>query len=151
MNCRLLIFGINRSFYQQPLLDTPETRKYNRKGKSGKACPKRQYARPEIIGLVLGAFVISMATGEFRSSGGSAPMIRFILGMVIMIGSLIFLGCPLRQLILPGASDAYGRGSQKEQGTGQSAGQRASSEDQCRKACQVKRQEGRIQGRRLRI
>lgn len=71
-------------------MDTPETRKYNKKGKSGKACPKRQYARPEIIGLVLGAFVISMATGEFRSSGGSAPMIRFILGMVIMIGSLMF-------------------------------------------------------------
>ena len=64
-----------------------------------------QYARPEIIGLVLGAFVISMATGEFRSSGGSAPMIRFILGMVIMIGSLIFLGCPLRMVIRMSAGD----------------------------------------------
>lgn len=29
-------------------------------------------------------------------------MIRFILGVIIMIGSLIFLGCPLRQLILAG-------------------------------------------------
>ena len=64
-----------------------------------------QYARPEIIGLVLGAFIISLATGEFRSSGGSAPMVRFILGVVIMIGSLIFLGCPLRMVIRMSAGD----------------------------------------------
>ena len=59
-----------------------------------------QYARPEIIGLVIGAFIISVATKEYRSTAGSSPMIRFILGMVIMIGSLIFLGCPLRMGIL---------------------------------------------------
>ena len=64
-----------------------------------------QYARPEIIGLILGAFIISMATGEYRSSGGSSPMIRFVLGMVIMIGSLIFLGCPLRMVIRMSAGD----------------------------------------------
>lgn len=64
-----------------------------------------QYARPEIIGLILGAFIISIATGEFRSSGGSAPMIRFILGIVIMVGSLIFLGCPLRMVIRMSAGD----------------------------------------------
>ena len=46
-----------------------------------------QYARPEIIGLVIGAFIISVATKEYRSTAGSSPMIRFILGMVIMIGS----------------------------------------------------------------
>ena len=64
-----------------------------------------QYARPEIIGLVLGAFLISVATGEFRSNGGSSPMTRFILGMVIMVGSLIFLGCPLRMVIRMSAGD----------------------------------------------
>ena len=32
-------------------------------------------------------------------------MIRFILGMVIMIGSLIFLGCPLRMVIRMSAGD----------------------------------------------
>lgn len=51
-----------------------------------------QYARPEIVGLVLGSFIISIATKEFKSTAGSAPMIRFILGMIIMIGSLVFLG-----------------------------------------------------------
>lgn len=64
-----------------------------------------QYARPEIIGLVLGAFIISILTGEYRSSGGSAPMIRFILGVIIMIGSLIFLGCPLRMVLRMSAGD----------------------------------------------
>lgn len=64
-----------------------------------------QYARPEIIGIVIGAFVISVATKEYRSTAGSSPMIRFILGMVIMIGSLVFLGCPLRMVIRMSAGD----------------------------------------------
>lgn len=64
-----------------------------------------QYARPEIIGLVLGAFIISVATKEYRSTAGSSPMIRFILGMVIMIGALVFLGCPLRMIIRMSAGD----------------------------------------------
>ena len=64
-----------------------------------------QYARPEIIGLVLGAFAISVATKEYRSTGGSSPMIRFVLGMIIVIGSLVFLGCPLRMVIRMSAGD----------------------------------------------
>lgn len=64
-----------------------------------------QYARPEIIGLVLGAFIISVVTKEYRSTAGSAPMIRFVLGMVLVIGSLIFLGCPLRMVIRMSAGD----------------------------------------------
>lgn len=64
-----------------------------------------QYARPEIIGLVLGAFIISFATKEYRSTGGSSPMIRFVLGMIIMIGSLVFLGCPLRMILRMSAGD----------------------------------------------
>lgn len=64
-----------------------------------------QYARPEIIGLILGAFIISVATKEYRSTAGSSPMIRFVLGMIIMIGSLVFLGCPLRMVIRMSAGD----------------------------------------------
>lgn len=64
-----------------------------------------QYARPEIIGLVLGAFIISVATKEYRSTGGSSPMIRFVLGVIIMIGALVFLGCPLRMVIRMSAGD----------------------------------------------
>ena len=64
-----------------------------------------QYARPEIIGLVLGAFVISVATKEYRSTAGSSPAIRFVLGIIIVIGSLVFLGCPLRMVIRMSAGD----------------------------------------------
>lgn len=64
-----------------------------------------QYARPEIIGIILGAFVISVATKEYRSTAGSSPMIRFVLGIVIMIGSLVFLGCPLRMILRMAAGD----------------------------------------------
>lgn len=64
-----------------------------------------QYARPEIIGLVLGAFLISAATKEYRSTAGSSPMVRFVLGMILAIGSLVFLGCPLRMIIRMSAGD----------------------------------------------
>ena len=55
-----------------------------------------QYIRPEIIGLVLGACIISLAKKEFRPRGGSAPVTRFTLGAYVMIGCLMFLGCPFR-------------------------------------------------------
>ena len=58
-----------------------------------------QYVRPEIIGLVLGAFIMSVATKEFRAKAGSSPAIRFVLGMLVMIGALVFLGCPLRMVL----------------------------------------------------
>lgn len=64
-----------------------------------------QYARPEIIGIVLGSFLIAVITKEYRSTAGSSPMIRFVLGMMIMIGSLLFLGCPLRMVIRMAAGD----------------------------------------------
>ena len=64
-----------------------------------------QYVRPEIIGLILGSFAISAATKEYRSTAGSSPMIRFLLGMIIMIGALAFLGCPLRMVIRMSAGD----------------------------------------------
>ena len=58
-----------------------------------------QYVRPEIPGLVLGAFLMSVATKEFRAKAGSAPAVRFVLGALVMIGALVFLGCPLRMIL----------------------------------------------------
>ena len=54
-----------------------------------------QYIRPEIAGFILGSFVISLFFKEFRPRGGSAPLIRFVLGFFLMTGALVFLGCPL--------------------------------------------------------
>ncbi len=54
------------------------------------------YIRPEIIGFVCGATIIASITNEFRATGGSSPLVRFVIGMFIGIGALIFLGCPVR-------------------------------------------------------
>ncbi|QNL45376.1 YedE-related selenium metabolism membrane protein [Oscillibacter hominis] len=67
---------------------------------------KVQYVRPEVIGLVLGAFIMSVATKEFRAKAGSSPATRFVLGAFVMIGALAFLGCPLRMVIRLGGGDA---------------------------------------------
>ncbi len=64
-----------------------------------------QYVRPETIGLVLGACVMALCTGEFTNRAGSAPFTRFILGVCVMIGALVFLGCPLRMALRIGGGD----------------------------------------------
>ena len=55
-----------------------------------------QYIRPEIIGFVLGALVAALVFKEFKPRTGSAPLVRFILGIFAVFGALVFLGCPWR-------------------------------------------------------
>ena len=64
-----------------------------------------QYIRPEIIGLVLGALVMSLVGKEFNARGGSSPALRFVLGFCVMVGALMFLGCPLRMVLRIGGGD----------------------------------------------
>lgn len=61
--------------------------------------PVVQYIRPEIIGIALGAWLMSLRGGDFRVRGGSAPFTRFILGFFVVVGALMFLGCPLRMVL----------------------------------------------------
>jgi len=58
-----------------------------------------QYLRPEIMGFVLGALIAALMFREFKPRTGSAPIIRFFLGVFAMIGALVFLGCPWRALL----------------------------------------------------
>lgn len=58
-----------------------------------------QYLRPEILGFILGSFIIAKAKGEFKVTGGSSPISRFVIAMFVMIGALVFLGCPLRMVL----------------------------------------------------
>ncbi len=58
-----------------------------------------QYMRPEIIGFVLGSLISAHLFKEFRPRAGSAPIVRFVLGVLAMIGALVFLGCPWRALL----------------------------------------------------
>lgn len=56
--------------------------------------PIVQYLRPEIMGMVLGSLAAALCFGEYRARGGSAPAVRFLLGVIAAIGALVFLGCP---------------------------------------------------------
>jgi len=64
-----------------------------------------QYIRPEIIGFVLGATIAALLFREFKARAGSAPIVRFVLGVLAMIGALAFLGCPWRALLRFSAGD----------------------------------------------
>ena len=64
-----------------------------------------QYMRPEIIGLVLGAFLAALFAGEYKSRGGSATLLRFFMGAFMMVGALVFLGCPLRDILRMAGGD----------------------------------------------
>ena len=55
-----------------------------------------QYLRPEIFGILLGAFITSIGFREFKPMGGSSPLVRFILGALFVIAALVFLGCTTR-------------------------------------------------------
>lgn len=58
-----------------------------------------QYIRPEIIGLVLGSLLVAIRHKEFLPRGGSSPLTRFIIAFFVMIGCLMFLGCPFRMIL----------------------------------------------------
>ncbi|MEL7566780.1 MAG: YedE family putative selenium transporter [Dehalobacterium sp.] len=64
-----------------------------------------QYMRPEILGILLGAFITSLVAREFKPQGGSSTMLRFFIGVMVMFGALVFLGCPLRMILRLGAGD----------------------------------------------
>jgi YedE family putative selenium metabolism protein len=58
-----------------------------------------QYLRPEIPGFILGALAAALAAREFKPEAGSSPFLRLALGFFMMIGCLVFLGCPLRMVL----------------------------------------------------
>jgi YedE family putative selenium metabolism protein len=58
-----------------------------------------QYIRPEIAGFIAGAFALALIRREFKPQGGSAPLLRFFISMFVIIGALVFLGCPLRMVL----------------------------------------------------
>jgi uncharacterized protein len=67
-----------------------------------------QFLRPEIMGFTLGALITAFAFREWRPRGGASPVIRFVLGMLVMIGALVFLGCPIRMLLRLAGGDLNG-------------------------------------------
>ena len=66
---------------------------------------RMQFIRPEIIGFVLGAFLISVYRKDFRSTSHGSPLLRFFVGILLIIGCSIFIGCPVKMVFKIAAGD----------------------------------------------
>lgn len=64
-----------------------------------------KYLRPELIGFVLGSTASAMAFGEFRSRGGNSPLGRLFLGIFMIFGCAVFIGCPIKLILRLTAGD----------------------------------------------
>lgn len=53
-----------------------------------------QYLCSEIMGLVFGSLATATAMREFKSRGGSTPVVRLIFDIITAMGVSVFLGCP---------------------------------------------------------
>jgi uncharacterized protein len=58
-----------------------------------------QYIRPEVIGVVFGSLGAALVFREFKPRGGSSPLVRFFLAILLEVGALTFLGCPSRVIM----------------------------------------------------
>jgi uncharacterized protein len=74
-------------------------------GALGISDPRFAYLRPEIPGLMLGALAAVLVRRRFVARSGSHAGSRFLLGMWMGIGALVFLGCPFRMLQRLGGGD----------------------------------------------
>ncbi len=66
---------------------------------------RMSYIRPELIGFLLGSFIMAKKTARFNVTGGSSPVIRFLLGFFIIVGCAVFIGCPIKMLQRLSAGD----------------------------------------------
>jgi YedE family putative selenium metabolism protein len=66
---------------------------------------RMQYLRPEIIGFVIGSFLLSVCSREFRATGGSSPLLRYFVGILLIIGCSVFMGCPIKMVFRLAAGD----------------------------------------------
>lgn len=66
---------------------------------------RMQYLRPELLGFVLGSVLSAFIFRDFRSRGGSAPLARLFLGIFMIFGCAVFIGCPIKLLLRLTAGD----------------------------------------------
>ncbi len=75
-------------------------------GRHAKA--SQSYLRPELLGIVLGAFFAAFASREFRVRGGASPLFHFVGGAFLLFGSEVFIGCPIKSLLRTSGGGATG-------------------------------------------
>jgi len=66
---------------------------------------RMSYIRPELVGFLLGSFLMAKKTKRFHVTGGSSPLIRFFLGFFIIVGCAVFIGCPIKMILRLAAGD----------------------------------------------
>jgi YedE family putative selenium metabolism protein len=66
---------------------------------------RMQYLRPEILGFVIGSFAMALYTREFKATGGSSPLLRYFVGILLIIGCAAFIGCPIKMVFRLAAGD----------------------------------------------
>ncbi|MFQ5646782.1 MAG: YedE family putative selenium transporter [bacterium] len=71
---------------------------------------RMMYIRPEIIGFILGAFALAVSTRNFSVRGGSSPVINFVMGFLMIAGSAVFMGCPIKLIYRFTAGDLTAMG-----------------------------------------
>lgn len=74
------------------------------KGAAGAPTPPA-HVRPELVGLVLGAFALGLVRRRFVARSGSHAATRLVAGAFMGIAALVFLGCPFRMLQRLGGGD----------------------------------------------
>ena len=57
-----------------------------------------QFPRPELIGILLGSYIFSLIRKQHHPYSTGDFLIRFIIGFSLMVGAVVFVGCPLRAL-----------------------------------------------------
>ncbi len=63
------------------------------------------YLRPELVGFVGGSLMMALAGREFRSRSGKIPLLGFVMGIFLIVGSSVFMGCPIKMMLRLGAGD----------------------------------------------
>ncbi len=72
----------------------------------GKA--SQAYLRPELLGILLGAFFAACARREFRVRGGASPVLHALGGAFLILGCEVFIGCPIKTLLRTASGGAAG-------------------------------------------
>ena len=63
------------------------------------------YLRPELAGFVGGALLSAILSREMRPRSGAYPVLAFVLGFFLIVGSSVFMGCPIKMMLRLGAGD----------------------------------------------
>lgn len=66
---------------------------------------RMQYVRPELAGFLLGSAAMAVAAREFRPRWRGAGLAQLGLGFLMILGSAVFVGCPIKALLRLAAGD----------------------------------------------